>query len=238
LFDVIRRRSPLRRRIAILIARYARIAGTLDDHTRGLLRKTIVEHGSEIVGWLERVELDRAAAALAIHVPGLRAELLSALDHATAIAPCVLLALVELGTYPPSAIDAAVRTLDDREQTPSARMAAAAFLARYGDPTPELTARIDRELPASAAATLASYVGELWTPLVDRVVAAPLEDARVLFSGDKLVLVMVGDKSVVLPRPITAVKRGDVLKVGITPLGKPRLALVTDDAGRVTVFDL
>ncbi|MEO8554084.1 MAG: hypothetical protein ABI678_29115, partial [Kofleriaceae bacterium] len=117
-------------------------------------------------------------------------------------------------------------------------MAAAAFLSRFGDQTPALRTRLDRALPPSAPAALRVFVGKLWTPTVRPPLVAPkLYDAEVVFAGAKLVLVRAGQRSVTLPWADAPVGRGDVIRVGITAHGQPKLALITEDDGSVTVVD-
>jgi hypothetical protein len=236
LFDFIRRRSLLAERISLVIARYAARAATLEAPFRERFDQIIVDHKDEIVDWLGRH--DRAVAALAIHVPQLRADVLTAIEYAHRLAPCVLLALIELGVAPGKSRAIAMRTLDRTDITVNARMAAAAFLARHGQHTPDLCTRIDAALPPSAPGALERYVAELWKPTIDRPVVAPqLHDGQVVFAGEQLVVVRAGAHTVTMRWPNAAVKRGDTIKVGLTAHGQPKLALVTDGDGRVTVVD-
>jgi len=236
LFDIIRRGSPLGLRIADLIAQYTARAGSLEPQQRELLLQIVSDHALEIAGWLGRY--DRPAAALALYVPRLRADFMAAVERSTRLAPCVLLALIDLGAAPGKSLEIAIHILDSADAPDNARMAAAAFLARYGESTPDLRTRIDAALPPSAPAALERYVLELWKPSIDRPVVAPrLHDAEVVFVGEKLVLVRAGSRSVTLPWEGATMKRGDQLQVGITAHGKPKLAVVTDGDGRVTVID-
>jgi hypothetical protein len=93
-------------------------------------------------------------------------------------------------------------------------------------------------LPLSAPAALRSFVGKLWTPTIARPVVAPkLCDAEVVFAGAKLVLVRTTERSVTLPWPDAPVGRGDVIQIGITAHGQPKLAVITTPDGTVRVID-
>jgi hypothetical protein len=234
LFDIVRRGSPVAERITDLIAEYASAASTLEPALRRRLLEIIADHAATILAWLGTH--DRAAAALALHVPELRGELFAAIRDLPRLAPEVLLALIELGDAPPHAVGIALDLLDTEDG--AARMCAAAFLARFGDDTPHLRTRVDAALPPSAPAALRVFVGKLWTPTVARPVVAPkLFEAEVVFAGEKLVLVRAGDRSVTLPWCGANVGRGDVIKVGITAHGQPKLAVVTAPDGSVRVID-
>jgi hypothetical protein len=69
------------------------------------------------------------------------------------------------------------------------------------------------------------------------VVAPKLYNAEVVFAGARLVLVRAGEKSVTLPWVDAPVGRGDVIRIGITAHGQPKLALITEADGSVTVVD-
>ncbi|MGE5181623.1 MAG: hypothetical protein ACM31C_06160 [Acidobacteriota bacterium] len=234
--DMLRRKSVLAERLADLLAEYAGATATPEPEIRARLRTILSDHAPEIVRWLGR--LDRAAAALAIHVPALRPEMLAAIAAAERVAPELLLALVELDAAPGRTVELAIALLDGADSSDDARMSAAAFLAKHGDGTPALATRIDAALPPSAPAALRNFVGKLWTPTIERPVVAPkLYDAEVVFAGEKLVLVRAGARSVTLPWAGATVARGDRIKVGITAHGEPKLAVVTDDRGAVRVID-
>ncbi|HET9991576.1 MAG TPA: hypothetical protein VFQ65_23765 [Kofleriaceae bacterium] len=237
LFDIVRRGSPVAERTTDLIAEYASAAATLEPRLAIRLREVIADQAAAIVSWLGIH--DRAAAALALHVPALREPFFARLATLPRLAPEVLLALIELDTAPPPhAIAVALQLLDGDDVTLSARMCAAAFLARFGEKTPSMRTRIDAALPPSAPAALRAFVGKLWTPTVKRPVVAPkLYDAEVVFAGENLVLVRAGTKSVTLPWAGAPVGRGDVIRVGITAHGQPKLALITEPDGSVTVVD-
>jgi hypothetical protein len=237
LFDIVRRGTPVAERITDLLAEYASAAHTLEPRLRERLHEIIGDRGDAIMSWLGIH--DRAAAALALHVPALRDDFFAAIRDSPRLAPEVLLALIELGDAPPHAVDLALEMLDDHgETTTAARMCAAAFLARFGEQTPHMRTRVDAALPPSAPAALRVFVGKLWTPTVQRPVVAPkLYDAEVVFAGEKLVLVRAGNRSVTLPWPGSNVGRGDVIKVGITVHGQPKLAVVTEDDGSVRIID-
>jgi hypothetical protein len=122
--------------------------------------------------------------------------------------------------------------------TGAARMCAAAFLARFGEDTPDMRTRVDAALPPSAPAALRAFVGKLWTPTISRPKVAPkLYEAEVVFAGEKLVLVRAGNRSVTLPWHDAPVGRGDLIKVGITAHGQPKLAVVTEPDGSVRIID-
>jgi hypothetical protein len=235
LFDMVRRSSVVAERLTDLIADYTAAAGTLEGPQRTRLIEIVVDHGPEIVGWLGRH--DRALAALAIHVTDLRDQFIAVIEEAERVAPEVLLALIDLGAAPGRTIELALAMLDaaDAEMP---RMCAAAFLSRYGERTPELRTRIDAALPPSAPAALERFVEKLWRPTVDRPVVAPkLFDAEVVFAGEKLVLVRAGARSVTLPWVGAPLQRGDLIKIGITAHGQPKLAVVTGADGSVRVID-
>lgn len=234
--DMLRRRSVLSERLADLLAEYAGANATPEPEIRARLRTILSDHGAEIVRWLGR--LDRAACALAVHVPALRTEMLAAIEQAERVAPEVLLALLELDAAPGRTIELALAMLDGADSTDTARTCAAAFLAKYGDGTPALATRIDLALPPSAPAALRNFVGKLWRPTVERPVVAPkLYDAEVVFAGEKLVLVRAGSRSVTLPWAGANVVRGERIKIGITVHGEPKLAVVTASDGGVKVID-
>jgi hypothetical protein len=236
LFDCVEKRSPIADRIAILIARYAAFAHTLDAEARRALTAVLIEHRGEIVGWLGRH--DRAAAGLAIHIPELRRDYLAAIACAEALSPVALIALVDVvgpGEAPPVDVAAPLGLLERAEVSPESRMCAAAFLARFAELTADLRERIDRALPPTAPGALARYVGRLWWPTIERPAVAPrLTEAQVVFAGEKLVLVRAGEQAVTLPWKAAGLKRGDTIKVGLTAHGQPKLAMVTAPDGSVS----
>lgn len=235
LFDIVRRGSPVADRITDLIAEIANAAATLDDPAlRDRLQHLLVSRAAEIVSWLGRH--DRAACALAMRAREIRTDLVVAIGAAPTVAPVVLLGLVELGAAPGRTIELAHELLATGSDV--ARMCAASFLARYGQRTPDLAARIDAALPPSAPAALRTFAGKLWTPTIDRPAVAPkIFDAHVVFAGERVVLVRAGGRTVTLPWPGAPLERGDQLKVGITAHGQPKLALLTDPDGSVRVID-
>jgi len=236
LFEFVRAGSILSPRITELIAEYVATSDTLEPPLRARLHRIVLDHVSEILGWIGR--FDRPVAALAIHVPELRVPYLTVLEGATELSPFALLAMIELDAAPGDTISIALGLLDDAQAQPIVRAAAAAFLARFGDRSPALRERIDAALPPSAPAALARQVSRLWTPRIDRPVVAPkLLDAEVLFAGEKLVLVRAGDHSVTLPWRQSKVQRGDVIQVGITAHGQPKLVVVNEPGGGVRVID-
>jgi hypothetical protein len=241
LFDIVRRGTPIGRRITHLLARYVRHAPTLEPWLAARLFEIIADHGHEVLRWIGRY--DAAAAALAIHVPALRPALVGVLATATKIAPPMLLALVELGVAPGESIAIAQRVFDAPTVPEPARMAAAVFLARHGGrtqtssaPSPQLAARIDAALPPTAAAVLERYLGGLWRPTIVRPAVAPrIHEATIVFVDKQLVLVRIGERTVTLPWADAEVQRGETINVGISAHGEPRLAIHTDRAGSVTV---
>jgi hypothetical protein len=101
-----------------------------------------------------------------------------------------------------------------------------------------LRERIDAALPPSAPAALATFVGKLWIPRIERPVVAPkLLDAEVVFAGEKLVLVRAGARTVTLRWPDAQLSKGDVIQVGITAHGQPKLVVLTEPDGHVRVID-
>ncbi len=237
LFDIVVRGTPVAAHITDLIAEYAAAAGTLEPHLRDRMLQIVTDHSLEIADWVGRY--DRGAAALAIHVPALRQDYLAALERAAHPSwPITLLALLELEQESPRATAVAMELLEDRHVPDTWRMAAAAYLARFGVRTPDLRTRIDAALPPSAPAALGNLCGGLWMPIIDRPVVAPkLHDAEVVFAGERLVLVRAGDRSVTLPWVGANVHKGDQLRIGITAHGQPKLVLVTDPDGSVRVID-
>ncbi len=236
LFDFVRRGSILSARITELIAEYVAASDTLEPPLRDRLHRIVLDHMSEILSWIGRY--DRPVAALAVHVPALRLPYLTVLEGAAELSSFALLAMVELDSAPAETLPLALEMLDNADVPPLSRAAAAAFLARFGDRTPALRERIDAALPPSAPAALARQVSRLWIPRIDRPVVAPkLLDAEVLFAGEKLVLVRAGDHSVTLPWKQSKVQRGDVIQVGITAHGQPKLVVVNEPNGGVRVID-
>ncbi len=235
LFDFLRRGSPISERIAELVAEYVAAGDTLEEHMRDRLHAIIVDHTAEVIGWIGR--FDRPLAALAIHVPALQARYLTTLETAP-VSPFALLALLEIGVGPRRCVEIALEVLDDREANPVTRAAGAAFLMRFGDDCTSLRERIDAALPPSAPAQLANLVTRLWVPRIERPVVAPrMVEAEVLFAGEKLVLVRAGAHSVTLPWRGADVQKGDVLQVGITVHGQPKLVVFTEPTGAVRVID-
>jgi len=234
LFATLRSGTPVAGRITQLLAEYTAASHTLEEPLRSRFRDLIVSHARDIVRWLGHH--DRALCAIALRVIELRTDLLAALSSAETVAPVVLLALVDLGAAPGRTVEVAHELLDGDDET--ARMCAAAFLARYGERRPELQTRIDAALPPSATDALRTHAGTLWTPTVHRPVVAPrMFDAEVMFAGEKFVLVRAGTQRVSLPWANAGVERGDKLQVGITVHGEPKLAVLTDPSGRVRVVD-
>ncbi len=232
LFDLVRHGNLHAARITDLLAEYAGAVGTLESHLRDRFVQTVFDHGVEICGWIGTH--DRAAAALAIHIPELRDAYLATVEGLRTMSPIVLLALIELGEAPGASLAIAMRLLDHAETSEVPRMAAAAFLAKFGEPSPSLSTRIDGALPPSSPAVLAKLVGDLWAPVVTRPVVAPkLHDAEVVFAGEKLVLVRAGDRTVTVPWIGASVVRGDRLKVGITAHGKAKLVVLDDGSVRI-----
>ncbi|MGE0395800.1 MAG: hypothetical protein AB7T06_03655 [Kofleriaceae bacterium] len=235
LLDFIRRGSPIAERIAELIAEYVATGDTLEPHMRDRLHEIVVAHTSEVLGWIGR--FDRPLAALAIHIPALQPAYLFALETSP-VSPFALLALLEIGVGPRRCVDIALEILDDKDANPITRAAGAAFLVRFGDDSTSLRERIDAALPPSAPAALANLVTRLWVPRIERPVVAPrMVAAEVLFAGERLVLVRAGAHSVTLPWRDAGVRKGDVLQVGITVHGQPKLVVFTEPTGTVRVID-
>jgi len=234
LFDIVRRGSPVTERITDLLAEYAGAAPTLEPRLRTRLLELIADQTAAILSWLGIH--DRAVSALALHVPALRGPFFERIAQLPHLAPEVLLALIELGEAPPHAIVLAMELIGSDVAT--TRMCAAAFLARFGEPTPALHTLVDAALPLSAPAALRCFVGKLWTPTIARPVVAPkLCDAEVVFAGEKLVLVRTTERSVTLPWSDAPVGRGDVIQIGITAHGQAKLAVITEPDGSVRVID-
>lgn len=236
LFDIVRDSAPKGGRLPEIVARYLALAGTLDAPMRDRLRGLVDERASEVATWVGRY--DRAVAALAVYSAKVKAAVLAKVAAATAVAPEMLLALIDLGEAPGMTVRLALEMLDDAERPRLARMSAAAFLVRYGDGAPDLRVKLDALLSPSAPAALARFVDELWRPTVARPNMAPrMCDAEVVFAGERLVLVRAGERSVTLPWADAPVQRGDTFKVGLSTHGEPRVALLTAEDGSVTVVD-
>jgi hypothetical protein len=235
LLATMRKVSPVTERIADLIALYASAASTLEAPLGDRLLQIIADQSAELVRWWGRY--DRALAALAVHTPGLRTLYLAAVEGAERVEPEVLLALIELGDAPGDSTALAFAMLDGADSSDVQRMAAAAFLARFGQHSPDALMRIDAALPPTARAQLRKLV-QFWNPNLTRPVVAPkLYEAEVLFTGKKLVVVKAGNRSVTLPWEGADVAKGDRLQVGLTAHGQPKLAVVTDWKGNVRVID-
>ena len=227
LFDLVRHGSVHAPRITDLLGEYAASADTLEPLLRDRLIQIFFDHAADICGWIGTH--DRAAAALAIHVPELRDAYLATVEDLRTMSPIILLALIELGEAPGASLATAMRLLDGCDAPSLWRMAAAAFLVRFGEASPSLSTRIDVALPPSAPAALGNLVANLWQPTVTRPVVAPrLHDAEVVFAGEKLVLVRAGDRTVTVPWVNANVARGDRLKVGISAHGEARLVVLDD----------
>ena len=237
LLAVMRKGSPVAMRIAELIARYASIAGTLEQPIQARLLQLLGDHAGELIRWFG--VHDRALGALAIHVPAIREPFIAAIEGAERVSPEIMLAIVELDLREaPGETEAAARDLIENADDELSRMSAAAFLARFGDHPPALRSRIDNALPPSAAKSLNRVTAGLWTPTVTRPVVAPkLYDAEIMFTGKKLVIVKAGTHSVTLPWQGADLAPGDRLQVGLSAHGQPKLAVVTDRAGNVRVID-
>ena len=239
LFDTLRRENPVGGRIAELVAQYAQLAHTLDKPLAQRLNNMFADQAGDIARWFGKGPgYDRAVGALAIHVPALREVFLATVEGAESLSPEVLLALVELGEAPGDSIDIALAILSLSDSSDIERMAAGAFLSRFGTHSPDVLERIDAALPPSAQGALARHLHYLWQPTIARPSVAPkLYDAEVVFTGKKLVVVRAGAKSVTLPWTGAEVTRGDRLQVGLTAHGEPKLAVVTDWKGNVRVID-
>ena len=235
LFATLRKGSPIAERIADLIALYVGAAGTLEAPLGDRLKQLVTDQAGDVIRWLG--QYDRALGALAIHVPGLRPLYVAAIEGAERVSPETLLALVELGESPGYTVDLALAMLEGADAPELTQMAAAAFLARFGQHSPEVLLRVDTALPPTAPESLEGLV-RFWRPQVTRPVVAPkLYDAEVLFTGKKLVVVKAANRSVTLPWEGAEVTKGDRLKIGLTTHGQPKLAVVTDWKGNVRVID-
>lgn len=236
LFEIIRAGSPVAGRVSAVIARYVALMDTLDGPLRARLVETVIDHALDIIGWLGTH--DRAAAGIAVHVPALQPAYIAAVEAAPSPSVYALLALLEIGHTAPLSVARAQGVLDDVGAIPLTRAAAAAYLARFGDGSPAGRARIDAALPPSAPAALANLVEDLWQPSVHRPVVAPrMLSAEVVFVGEKLVQVRAGERRVTLPLPSSQLQRGDVIQVGITAHGQPKLALLSEPDGGIRVVD-
>jgi hypothetical protein len=235
LLATLRKPSPVAGRIAELIALYASAAATLEAPLGDRLLQIITDQSGEVIRWLGTH--DAALGALAIHATSLRPLYVAAVEGAEHVSAEVLLTLVELGDAPGDTPMLATAMFEHPDSTDVERMAAATFLARFGQHAPEELMRIDAALPPTARAQLRKLV-KFWNPNITRPVVAPkLYDAEVLFTGKKLVVVKAGNRSVTLPWEGADVTKGDRLKVGLSAHGQPKLAVVTDWKGNVRVID-
>jgi hypothetical protein len=239
LFDTTRRGSPVGGRIAMLIARYAAAASSLEKPLAQRFTTIVADHAGEIVRWFGRSSsYDLAVGALAIHVPALREMFIAAVEGAERVSPETLLALLELHEAPGESAALALAMLDGPDATDMARTCAAAFLAQQGTQPADVLSRIDAALSPSAPGALKRHTRGLWTPKISRPKVAPkLFDAEVVFTGKKLVVVRAGTRSVTLPWAGAELSKGDRLQVGLTSHGEPKLAVLTDWNGNVRVID-
>jgi len=238
LLDTMRRGSVVSGRVALLVARYAALAHTLDKALGARFMTMLGDQAGEIIRWFGRdADHDRAVGALAIHVPALREVYLAAVEGAESLGGDTLLALAALGEAPGESVAAALAILDE-ERGDLRTICAAAFLALQPGLLADVRARIDAALPPSAQGALRRHVAGLWSPSVVRPNVAPtLCDAQVVFTGKKLVVVRAGDRSVTLPWIGAEIAKGDRLQVGLTAHGEPKLAVLTDWNGNVRVVD-
>jgi len=235
LLATLRKGSPLADRIADLIATYVCAASTLEAPAGEQLLQIITDQSGDVIRWFG--VHDAALGALVLHAPALRPLYVAAVEGAERLSPEALLTLVELGEAPGESAALALAMFEGADSTDLQRMAAAAFLARFGQHAPEQLMRIDAALPPTARALLRNLV-RFWSPNVVRPVVAPkLYDAEVLFTGKKLVVVKAANRSVTLPWEGASVTKGDRLKVGLSAHGQPKLAVVTDWKGNVRVID-
>jgi hypothetical protein len=238
LFDVVRRNSPIAERVAELLARISAARDPAEPRLHERLATVVASHSEEIARWIGRY--DRAACALAIHVPDVRDELLVEIARADRLEPEVLLALVDfdLGAAPGRTIELALAMLDGADTSAFARACAAAFLVRFGERSPSLASRLDSALPPSAPHELCSFVHRLWTPSIERPVVAPrMYDAEVVAADVRHVLVRAGTRSVTLPWERANVRPGERVQIGLTTHGQPKLVVVTTPDGSVKVID-
>ncbi|MGE0871077.1 MAG: hypothetical protein AB7P03_21110 [Kofleriaceae bacterium] len=237
LFDCLRRGSPVSDRITHVIAAYVASHRSLEPRLQRQLLDIVIDHAPEIMKWHGRY--DRALAAVAIHVPELRAAYVATVATEPTLSAFALLALNELGAASDNAIAFAHQTMEREDADPALRMAAAAFLTHRGEHPPIRHAQICAALPAAAADALSNLVAGLWIPRIDRGAIAPqLQQAEVVFVNDRFVMVHAGSRSITLPWADAAVQRGDLIQVGIDAGGKAAVAVLTDRAGQVTVVDL
>lgn len=235
LLAIVGRRSIVSGHVAELVARYASCARTLDKPSADKLRELLADHASELMRWLGRH--DRALGALAIYVPGLREPFLASVEGAERVSPEILLALVDLDAVAaPGETATIARDLLERSDVELSRMAAAAFLARYPDPSPRIRAMVEGVLPPSAADALRLATGDLWTPTVVRP-TPKLCTAQVVFRDDCLVVVRTGSRDVTLPWCGAELSAGDRVHLALSAHGQPKLAVVTDRAGKLRVVD-
>jgi hypothetical protein len=234
LFELIEREVPHAGELAEVIASYGAAIETLAPAPRAAMRTLLLAKREVILGWVGKFPL--AAAGMAVHAPWLRNGYLAALDAGRGVGAIGFLALLELDATVRGAVQAAIAALGGGE--PTTRMAAAAFLAGRPDLTPDVATRVDAELPPHAEAALANLTGGLWEPIIKRPRVAPqLREGRVVFVGPKLVLVKVGERTVTLPWPDAQVRKGDVLRIGITAHYQPKLVILADASGQVKVVD-
>ena len=234
LLDMVRTGSPESARITDMIAEYVAAAGTLEPFLFERMCEIIELYDTEVLSWLDRH--DRAVAAIAIHVPALRARYLVQIALAREVSPITLLALIELDATPGDTLRLATEMLDSSDS--AARMCAAAFLTRFEEHTPAGDTRIDAALPPWAPVALSNLAGKLWKVQLARPKVAPtLYTGEVTFAGERWVIVKTGARTVTLPWIGATVRRGDHVQVGLTAHGQARLVMVTSADGSVTIVD-
>jgi hypothetical protein len=212
--------------VADSASRYA--AGT-DAGNRANAEATfgaLLAHRRTVIGWIGG-DHDAAALVVASRVPGMGDDLLAALSAARRISVAGWLSLAELESPPAWALDRAATALEDRDE--DVRTAAALLLGRRARPTGDLAARVEAALAPGALAALGRAVEvpfDLSAPVLTAPFAGPLGQATVLFVGAKLVTVRVaGPRNVNLPWPGSGLTKGEVLEVGLSPHGAPRVAV-------------
>jgi len=234
LLDNVRTGSSESARITDMIAEYVAAAGTLEPFLFERMCEIIELYDTEVLGWLGRH--DRAVAAIAIHVPALRARYLVQVALAREVSPITLLALIELDAAPGDTLRLASEMLDSPDSATG--MCAAAFLSRFAEHTPAGDTRIDAALPPWAPVALSNLAGKLWKVQLARPKVAPvLHTGEVTFAGERWVIVKTGARTVTLPWIGATVRRGDHVQVGLTAHGRPRLVMVTGEDGSVTIVD-
>jgi len=108
-----------------------------------------------------------------------------------------------------------------------ARAAAAIFLARRTQPEGALAQRVEAALTPLALAELRQSIDVPFAvdaPEFRAPFEGTLEQGTILFAGERLVTVrLAGPRNVSLPWPASGVVKGEVVRIGFSASGAPRI---------------